>query len=336
MSVVGDTDPTHWIRRALTAVLGVPLAAEQWQDKDAQGSLGVYFHEGKDRHGNKSTRVMALTNKHVTSKDTTADYEYGGRPGAPPKFLAEQLAELSADPASDDEECTMKDKELKVDVGILEDFLKPLDSTWSDAHQRVIGWLDWAPKIANDLENRRYTRDIGDIALEEDKFVKNFKGNFVYLVHPEEIISFFYPNAANTPSFQYPTNHLFRIRVMSTPQAWQNPTSWTSKDGQTTDLTFGRFSELEAYTCDKFDHDSWEVAVFNFNRKHGNFSNYGDSGACIFNAEGKMVAILHSGMPKGMSKHVTFGTPAHYVVELIRERYPQADFDRLKFAETAA
>ena len=87
MGVVTDTDPTHWIRRALTAVLGVPLAAVQLADKDAQGTLGVYFHEGKDRHGNKSTRVMALTNKHVTSKDTKTDYEYSDRPGAPRQYV---------------------------------------------------------------------------------------------------------------------------------------------------------------------------------------------------------------------------------------------------------
>ena len=48
MRVAKDTDPTHWIRRALTAVLGIPLAAEELEDKDAQGSLGVFFHEGKD------------------------------------------------------------------------------------------------------------------------------------------------------------------------------------------------------------------------------------------------------------------------------------------------
>jgi len=67
------------------------------------------------------------------------------------------------------------------DVGILGDFLKLLKSTWSDALDRIIAWLDWAPKIANNVDTRRYTRDIGVMTLEKDKFVKNFKGNFVYL-----------------------------------------------------------------------------------------------------------------------------------------------------------
>lgn len=102
-----------------------------------------------------------------------------------------------------------------------------------------------------------------------------------------------------------------------------------AKNGQTTDLTFGRFSALEAYTCDEFENDSWQAAVFNFDT--GSFSAKGDSGSLIFNAKGKMVAFVHSGMPRGLSNHVTFGTPAHFVIEQIRERFPHADFDRDKF-----
>ena len=66
MPVAPDTDPTHWIRRALTAVLGVPLAPA---DLDWEGSLGLFFHRRKDRYGNKSEEVMAITNKHVVSEN---------------------------------------------------------------------------------------------------------------------------------------------------------------------------------------------------------------------------------------------------------------------------
>lgn len=31
-----------------------------------------------------------------------------------------------------------------------------------------------------------------------------------------------------------------------------------AKDGQSSDLTFRRYSAMEAYTCDEFDHDSWD------------------------------------------------------------------------------
>ena len=221
MRVAWDTDPTHYIRRALTAVLGFPLSAEALANSDAQGSVGLYFHEGKDRYGNKSKRVMCLTNKHVTSSNTTQDYEYSRHPGAPRQFMrncgsrrfqqivnetraliatklgdaklfAEQLVEMVAKPNSQDEEEAAADEEdmerkqqylkrIEKDVVKLGDFLQLLTSTWSDAYQRIIGYLDWAPKIANNLDNRRYTRDLGIIALNENKFKENFRGNLVYL-----------------------------------------------------------------------------------------------------------------------------------------------------------
>jgi hypothetical protein len=37
-----------------------------------------------------------------------------------------------------------------------------------------------------------------------------------------------------------------------------------------------------------------------------------------------------------MSNHVTFGAPGHYVMELVLEEYPDADFARLKFEEDEA
>lgn len=154
-----------------------------------------------------------------------------------------------------------------------------------------------------------------------------------------EIIGSFYPNAANPPAFKYPKSHLFRLsgyvdaEDLSTPYFVDddnNPCFVVAKAGQTTDLTFGHQSELEAYTCRDRVGESWEIAILNFgDSKHGDFSAKGDSGAVIFNAEGKMVALLHSGMPRGTSNHVTFATHGHYVYEVIREHYPDADFSCL-------
>ena len=36
-------------------------------------------------------------------------------------------------------------KRAKSDIGILDDFLKLLKSTWSDDVNRIVGWVDWAP-----------------------------------------------------------------------------------------------------------------------------------------------------------------------------------------------
>lgn len=223
MPLARDTNPTHWIRRALTTVLGVPLAAQDMADTYSQGTLGLFFHRGKDRHGNKSTEVMAITNKHVVSKKTDKDYEY--HQGARKQYIrncsgrrfeqllnetrallaeklgdakqfAEQLEELLTDlPEEEDTSYNLdlqnKEQDLQraaSDVGILDDFFRLLKSNWSDPIDRIIAWLDWAPKIANDVGPGRYTRDIGVMTLEQDKFAKNFKGNFVYLG-----TFFFYP-----------------------------------------------------------------------------------------------------------------------------------------------
>ena len=73
----------------------------------------------------------------------------------------------------------------------------------------------------------------------------------------DEIVSFFYPNAANPAVFKYPKGHLFRLlgcvdaAGLSDPYFFDeqgNPCFTVAKDGQSTDLTFGRQSELEAYT----------------------------------------------------------------------------------------
>lgn len=103
------------------------------------------------------------------------------------------------------------------------------------------------------------------------------------------------------------------------------------KDGNTTDFTVGRYSGLEAYLCDEFGKESIEVAVYNYSKTSGNFSAKGDSGSLIFTGDGRMLAILHSGMPKGLSSHVTYGTPAWWAVEQLQGHYPHADFNRTTF-----
>ena len=214
LSVAYDTDPTHYIRRALTAVLGVPLAAEEMAADDSQGSLGIYFHEGKDKKGDKSERVLAVTNKHVVSKVTSTDYELG-RDGAAKQWmyvcgsrrfqhvvnetraliaknlseasrLTKQLAGLLAKQPSEGDKKALKrlQRDLKTvneDTVILEEFFNDLNSSWSDVYQRLIGWVDWAPKIHKDVDSRCYTRDIGVFELDKAKWEKEFKGNAVYL-----------------------------------------------------------------------------------------------------------------------------------------------------------
>ena len=49
--------------------------------------------------------------------------------------------------------------------------------------------------------------------------------------------------------------------------------------------------------------------MYNYDKQSGPFSAKGNSGALVFDGEGHMVGILHSGMPKGGSNHLTYATP---------------------------
>jgi len=103
------------------------------------------------------------------------------------------------------------------------------------------------------------------------------------------------------------------------------------KDGNTTDLTVGRYAGLEAYICDEFGVESKELAIYNYDKQSGPFSAKGDSGSLIFDGMGHMVGILHSRVAKGGSSHVTYATPAWWAIEQLKLRYRYADFNHETF-----
>jgi hypothetical protein len=150
----------------------------------------------------------------------------------------------------------------------------------------------------------------------------------------------FWPNNSNRSGIKFPSNGLLRIQGVVTHEDLATPDSYdkngdpvyiVGKDGNTTDFTVGRYSGLEAYLCDQFGRESIEVAIYNYSKTSGNFSAKGDSGSLIFTGDGRMLAVLHSGMPKGLSSHVTFGTPAWWVIEQLKGPYPHAEFYRTTF-----
>lgn len=75
MIVEEDTSPKFGLNHAFNTGLGIPVARP---DDDAQGTITFLFREVKTSNGDPSDRMLALTNKHVTSPDTTTPYEYDG------------------------------------------------------------------------------------------------------------------------------------------------------------------------------------------------------------------------------------------------------------------
>jgi len=71
--------------------------------------------------------------------------------------------------------------EVDSDNRKLQAFFTDTDAQWHEIGHRNVGFVDWAPKIATDVDDRHYTRDIGTFELDVNKFKVNFKGNVVDL-----------------------------------------------------------------------------------------------------------------------------------------------------------
>ena len=220
LRVADSTNPTHYIRRFLTAALGMPITTAEGEATDVQGSVALFFHENKDKRGAPSTKVFGVSNCHVLRKDVTVDYRFQGA-GAPPQhirlagyrrfqrgldeikacicrhgndaeILAREIVELEAKPKSEDPEEAAEDKaaveanrekltKMKKDIVILETLYNDAKNQWSDIVCRNIGHVDWAPKISVDVQGCSYTKDIGTFQVDAVKFKAQFKGNVVDL-----------------------------------------------------------------------------------------------------------------------------------------------------------
>ena len=220
LRVTDNTNPTHYVRRFLTAALGMPIATAEREADDTQGSVMLFFHENKDKRGATSAKVFGVSNCHVLREDTTVEYEFKGA-GAPAQhvrlagfhrfqrgldeikacvggygtdadLLAREIVELEAKPKSEDPEEAAEDEvaveakreklaKVKKDIGVLEAFYKDASNQWGDIARRNIGHVDWAPQISVDVQGRKYTKDIGTFEIDAAKFKAQFKGNVVDL-----------------------------------------------------------------------------------------------------------------------------------------------------------
>ena len=218
MHVVGSLHPTAHVRRIFTPALNIPLATEERETEDAQGSLTLYFHEGKDERGNASDKVLGVTSCHVLRKTINVDYEFQGPSAGGAKQYVRingrrrfqqglddikalfrdngMLADLSAGQIVKLEEKMNLDSEdarelrrtreklLEQQEAISElgAFYDEVKDEWSDIGLRNIGHVRYAKAISVDVEGGTlHTEDWAAFEVVEAKFKPEFEGNFVDL-----------------------------------------------------------------------------------------------------------------------------------------------------------
>jgi hypothetical protein len=153
----------------------------------------------------------------------------------------------------------------------------------------------------------------------------------------------FYARGGGKTTFKFPVGRKLRIVGCATKGDLDNPTEFDSegepcfivgKDGNTTDLTVGRYAGLVSFTLNDVGIVSVELGIYNSGLKNAEvFSAEGDSGSLVWHTkDGKacMVGQLHSGENKGgsTSNHITYCTPGWYLLAQIKNHFPHADFYR--------
>ncbi|KAI6012607.1 hypothetical protein F5J12DRAFT_819130 [Pisolithus orientalis] len=263
-------------------------------------------------------------------------------------------ARLEAKGGADEEDAEeMKANRQKLDdekkaIAKLEAFYTEVKRDWSDIKlHRNIGHVQYAAPITVDIEGgTKYTSDWGAFLAAEAKVRDQFEGNVVDLgskYSVEDLTAVFYSRGNGPTMFKYPEGRKLRIMGCATEEDLANPTEIDSegrpyltvgKDGNTTDLTFGRYAGLESFTRNEVGVPSVELGIYNMGVKTSDaFCAKGDSGSLVwYMKDGKafIVGQLHSADNKGAStsNHVAYCTPGWYLLLQIKKKFKYADFYR--------
>ena len=243
-------------------------------------------------------------------------------------------------------------------------------TNWSHIKlHRNIGYVQYAAAISVDVEGGTlYTSDWAAFLAAEAKVRDEFEGNVVdlgayrpiFLVFtssnekkknfysgskydPQDLTGIFYPLGGGPTTFMFPDERKLRIEGCATKEELAHPAEFDNegqhclivgKDGNTTDLTVGRYAGLVSFTQNEVGIESVELGIYNSGDKTVEvFSAKGDSGSVVWylkNGKARIVGQLHSGHNKGgsTSNHVTYCTPGWYLLKQIQKRFKYADFYR--------
>ncbi|EKM82032.1 hypothetical protein AGABI1DRAFT_105407 [Agaricus bisporus var. burnettii JB137-S8] len=267
MRHVVRSNDTHYVRRFLTALLGVPIAAEEMED--VQGTLTLWFHENKDKDGNPSDKVYGVSNCHVLRKNTTVDYEH--RRGATMNYVrvcgsrrfqrgldeiaeaiarhavvadlkAREIVGLEAKERHDTDDARQLrasrrqlDEEKKA-ITQLETFHDEVCKNWSHVNlHRNIGYVQYTAGITTDVEGgTQYTSDWGAFLAAEAKVKPEFEGNVIDLGSKYSVVDLtrmFCARLDRPMTFKYPGSSKLQIVGCATKEDLANPAEF-DRNGQ--------------------------------------------------------------------------------------------------------
>ncbi|KAF9068812.1 hypothetical protein BDP27DRAFT_1223677, partial [Rhodocollybia butyracea] len=235
--------------------------------------------------------------------------------------------------------------ETRATIKTLKEFYIQMRKHWSNPGDRVIGHVVWSPPIS---ALRGYTKDVCVIKLDKTKFESNFGGNVLDLGPEIECGKFMQlmSSRIDAPSeFDYPCDRLFELQGILSPEEVRtrkdtdHPMRYVIKRGLTTLTTIGCLTGFESHVRQYSalgSRDSVETAVLPYypldpfylrNPFHdfGLFCKGGDSGSIIVDAVGKFVALLTGGTGSIDSPDITYGSPMHWLWEIIKVQFPGAD-----------
>ena len=186
-------------------------------------------------------------------------------------------------------------------------------------------------RISVDVEGGTlYTSDWAAFLAAEAKVRDEFEGNVVdlgafrliFLVFtssnekklysgskydPQDLTGIFYPIGGGPTTFMFPVERKLRIEGCATKEELAHPAVFDNegqrclmvgKDGNTTDLTVGRYAGLVSFTRNKVGIESVELGIYNSGDKTVEvFSAKGDSSSLVWylkNGKARILGQLHS------------------------------------------
>ncbi|KAG2075854.1 hypothetical protein BDR04DRAFT_1210431 [Suillus decipiens] len=330
---ISDLNPLKAIFNPVTTALGLPIAGLKMLY--SQGTMGFYFKLGQD--------LYAITAHHVLFPENKGNNTYSYIAGPKKQvilmgskafhnFLISIKGHISIMNSTVDI--------LEKAIEELKNFFVKMKRQWTKLKDQVIGHVICAPPISVHTAPHSYTVDVCVIKLNKKKFLQNFRGNALNLgpeIDPTKFINLMYPRINMPSDFNYPVKCLLKLQGILSAEGIcmpnnrdhkGNPMRYVIECGHNMLTMTGCLNGFESHVHCYFtlgSCDSVEAAVYPYNNDSGPFSRGGDSGSIIVDALGKFVALLTGGTGPTNSSDIMFGTPMHWLWDIIKTQFPGAN-----------